>query len=207
MLVQVTQAAYSEREMRSCIAQFLSMDANRELAIDLASAWRSRRTGARRFAKVYEDDRLTLWLLGWRPGEDVADHLADTTPIHGHGDSAVYVSCLEGEVDNDNYGLLPQDAQIGTQAQAPFRPSTLSLGETLYLPVGGVHDMRCDEKDGRGFALTLHAYSPRLSTMTFYESTQQGGEVSLRLADVWHDTPQLIRPRVHVVTPPFSEAA
>lgn len=183
---------YSESELRDILAQYLENDGHRLHVRDLAKAWGHEDHGPRRYAKLYEDDDLTLWLLGWRPGLDTIDHHVDTTPIHGHGDSAALVTCLEGEVDNDDYGLIPQTLKVGESAPCAFVPRVLGSGHSIYVPRDGVHVMRCDERADRGFALTLHLYSPRLLSMTYYDVAKTAPwnpntPAELRLVDTWRD--------------------
>lgn len=198
---------YTEAQLRDVLQQYLASDGHRLKIRDFAKAWSHESHGPRRYAKLYEDQNLTLWLLGWRPGQDTIDHHVDVTPIHGHGDSDALVTCLEGEIDNDDYGRVRQDARIGDVLPCGFVPQTLSSGHSIFVPKDGVHVMRCDEKDERGFALTLHLYSPRLLTMTYYEvaetlpftpktSEAVGIPNALRLVDTWTDPDtDVLRPR------------
>lgn len=182
---------YTENELRDVLAQYLESDGHRLTIRDLAAAWSHEDHGPRRYAKLYEDDNLTLWVLGWRPGVDTIDHHVDITPIHGHGKSAALVTCLEGEVDNDDYGKIPQVLEVGDVSACRFEPQVLGSGHSLYVPRDGVHVMRCDEADHRGFALTLHLYSPRLLSMTYYDvaaTLPNGTPTNLKLVDTWTDT-------------------
>jgi len=184
---------YTEAELRDITRQYLAKGANRQLIRDLAQSWQHRDHGPRRYHKAYEDDSLTLWVLGWRPGIDTIDHHVDVTPIHGHGASDVLVTCLEGEVDDDYYGEIDQTLAVGESAPCLFVPRRLISGNSLFIPKNGVHVMRCDEKEGRGFGLTLHAYSPRLRTMTYYDVAdglpwRPDVPGRLRLVDTWTDT-------------------
>jgi hypothetical protein len=137
---------------------------------------------------VYEDDSISLWLLGWRPGVDTID-------IHGHGASAALVTCLTGEVDETDYGVIPVPAGDKLEGRVAYEGfPTISIcraGGSMYLPVGTVHEMRCNKKEGRGFALTLHAYSPRLSLMTYFTPEKQsnnGAPHRLTYSARWIDT-------------------
>lgn len=184
---------YSEGELKNVLKQWLESDDHRLLARDLSKAWGHEEHGPRRYAKLFEDDNLTLWLLGWRPGIDTIDHHIDATPIHGHGASSALVTCLEGEVDNVDFGRIDQSMAIGKTQDTTFIRSVLKSGHSVYVPKDGVHIMECNEADHRGFAMTLHLYSPRLTTMTYYEqvSEKRGGAMpgaTLRLVDTWTDT-------------------
>lgn len=182
-----------EPTLRALAARFLGDENHRQLIHDLHDAWQAREHGSRRFAKLAQDENCTVWLLGWRPGEHNSDHTPDTTPIHGHGASNALVCVLAGEIDHVDYGLHDQAAEVGTLSTCSRVDSTvLHAGENVYLPSNAVHTMTCDERDGRGFALSLHFYSPELSDMTFYEVAGSnhncGTELPiLRLSDKWHD--------------------
>lgn len=184
---------YTQDELKNVLKQYLESDEHRLIIRDLQEAWKHESHGPRRYAKLYEDDNLTAWLIGWRPGIDTVDHHVDTTPIHGHGNSSALVTTLEGEVDNVNFGEIPQDMLIGTGWMTSYERTVLHSGQSIWLPKNNVHIMSCDEKDGRGFGLTLHLYTPRLRTMTYYDQVwdKPNGAVPttcLRLVDRWEDT-------------------
>jgi len=145
--------------------------------------WRADHTGPRHYCVLDENDDRTIYLLGWRPGEELSDHVEDSTPIHGHGDSQVSVTCLQGEVDNESYDVI-RPTEFGQLFTCTKNISVLKKGSRTFLPVGMVHDMRCDEYEGRTFSLTLHIYSPKLTSMEYYEQVDNG----LRFARTWRTT-------------------
>lgn len=146
----------------------------------LVLKWKNDSTGPRPYFLLGEDATHSAWLFGWRPGEQVVDHHVDATPIHGHGDSAALVCVLEGEVDNDDYGSLPRNDY---RWPAFMESKILKAGQHLFLPVGDVHDMRCDEIEGREFSVTLHVYSPRLVAMEYYKVV----DGMIYPAGTWHE--------------------
>jgi hypothetical protein len=70
---------------------------------DLAERWSHISHGPRRYDLLAESDECSVWLLGWRPGEETVDHHVDATPIHGHAESSALITCLFGAVENDEY--------------------------------------------------------------------------------------------------------
>jgi quercetin dioxygenase-like cupin family protein len=89
---------------------------------------------------VYE-----AWLLGWAPGQHVG--------MHDHGDAAGAFFVLEGEL---------------REALPNRRRSTIDLGAgaTGLVARGQLHDVG-NVSDSP--ALSIHVYSPPLSTMTYYD--------------------------------------
>ncbi len=91
------------------------------------------------------------WLIAWPSGGRVE--------LHDHGASAGAVSVISGTLveavpwrdDTGRLSLVRQELRAG---------STLGFG------AGHVHDVT-NESDGH--TLSLHVYSPALTTMTFYE--------------------------------------
>jgi hypothetical protein len=100
------------------------------------------------------------WLIAWPSGGKVELH------DHGHSTGAVSVisgSLVEAVPWRDDTGRLSLDRH------------ELREGATLGFGAGHVHDVT-NESDGP--ALSLHVYSPALTTMTFYEV--DGGQLVVR---------------------------
>ena len=100
------------------------------------------------------------WLIAWPSGGKVE--------LHDHGRSTGAVSVISGSLVEavpwrDDTGRLSLDRH------------ELSEGATLGFGAGHVHDVT-NESDGP--ALSLHVYSPALTTMTFYEV--DGGQLVVR---------------------------
>ncbi|MDQ6696499.1 MAG: cysteine dioxygenase family protein [Actinomycetota bacterium] len=104
------------------------------------------------------DDRSTLrlianelyevWLLGWTPGQRVE--------LHDHGPSHAALRVVEGtltELEPGGRGL---------------RRRTLATGSRRTVASGTVHDVLNASCTA---ATSIHAYSPPLSSMTFYDAT------------------------------------
>lgn len=86
-----------------------------------------------------------LWLLRWPPGTRV-------TP-HDHGDSAGAFSVLHGEL-----------IELRWQASVP-ECRLVAPGETVSFERGVVHDVVATNR----VAYSIHAYSPPLEVMSFYD--------------------------------------
>ena len=88
-----------------------------------------------------------VWLLGWTPGQGVE--------LHDHGGSSAALQVVEGEL-------------LEVRWESPGRPShhRLPTGAGRVVPSGTVHDV-LNVKAAK--ATSLHAYSPPLSSMTYYD--------------------------------------
>lgn len=99
----------------------------------------------RTWARVHADDDVELWLISWPVGAE--------TGWHDHGTATGALTVLRGE--------LVEHTRSGLPERLALRP-----GVARSFGAGHVHDVR---NEGDGPALSLHAYSPRLSTMTHYK--------------------------------------
>lgn len=99
----------------------------------------------RRWFEILTTDDLQLWLIHWPPGSG--------TGWHDHGTASGAFTILRG-------GLVEHAWQGALQL------TDLGPGDARAFASGHVHDVR---NTGDEPALSLHAYSPRLVTMTRYE--------------------------------------
>jgi hypothetical protein len=91
------------------------------------------------------------WLIAWPSGGKVE--------LHDHGNSTGALSVISGSLvesvpsrdDAGRFGLVRHD---------------LHAGATLGFGAGHVHDV---VNESEGHALSLHIYSPALTSMTFYD--------------------------------------
>ena len=100
----------------------------------------------RQWVKLPSDDDVDVWLLMWLPEQ--------ATELHDHGDSTAAYTVLSGAVEE----VRPVPGGLRTSRLVP--------GQTRWLPPGAVHDVR-GAADGP--AVSLHAYSPPLARMTWYD--------------------------------------
>ncbi len=95
---------------------------------------------------------VDVWLLTWLPDQG--------TELHDHGSSAAALTVVEGalvEVQADPAGQLT--------------PSDLGPGDTHEVAPGVVHDVV--NRSVRP-AVSIHAYAPRLTRMTFWSPGPAG---------------------------------
>ncbi|OBJ36881.1 cysteine dioxygenase [Mycolicibacterium mucogenicum] len=110
------------------------------------------------FRRLYGDDELDLWLISWVPER--------STELHDHGGSLGALTVVSGALEEtrwDGRGL---------------RQRTLEAGDQAAFPLGWVHDVvRAGSKDAAEVSpapptLSVHAYSPPLTAMSYYDVTE-----------------------------------
>ena len=108
-------------------------------------------TQERRFTRLHSDDEVDVWLISWVP-----DH---ATELHDHGGLLGALTLLSGALDVfrwDGNGL---------------RRRRLDAGDQAGFPLGWVHDVAWAPAE-QASALSVHAYSPPLTAMSYYEVTE-----------------------------------
>ena len=106
-----------------------------------------------------------LWLLTWLPDQH--------TDLHDHGEATAAFTVVCGSLTETRV--------------ADGRPvdRTLSRGQVSWVPAGAVHDVG---NRGTAPAISIHAYSPALTEMTFWSLS--AGELS-RVSTVLTDEPEV----------------
>ncbi len=109
------------------------------------------------FTRIYGDDELDLWLISWVPDE--------STELHDHGGSLGAVTVVSGALCETRWdGWLLRNRRLVAGDQAGF-------------PLGWVHDVVWssggDSSAPVSPALSVHAYAPPLTAMSFYEVTER----------------------------------
>ncbi|MEO6703034.1 MAG: cysteine dioxygenase family protein, partial [Jatrophihabitantaceae bacterium] len=117
--------------------------------------------------RLYRDRRVDIWLISWLPTQG--------TQLHDHGGSAGAFTVLAGELTEAIY-------RPGSLVDA-VRTTTDGVGFGAHY----VHDVR--NLSGEP-AVSVHAYSPPLTTMNFYDLDSDGSLV--RLATVPTEDPEPI---------------
>jgi len=97
------------------------------------------------YARLLTSPTLEVWLLGWVRGQD--------TRLHDHGGWFYVVEGALGE----EYGYV--------ESWTGVRRRTHAAGRMRSFGPGYVHNLG---NDGTAQATSIHAYSPPLSTMTYY---------------------------------------
>jgi hypothetical protein len=140
------------------LAQPLSVDNLAALVREIAdnpSSWQAEVRFAadeRWWTRLHSEDSVDVWLLTW---------VQDTgTDLHDHGDSAGAFTVVSGLLEE------VRPALDGTLAV-----TRLHTGEVRQIERGAVHDVR---SPSRTPAISIHAYSPPLREMTFYEQRESG---------------------------------
>jgi Cysteine dioxygenase type I len=131
-------------------------------------------TDDRWFARLYGDDEVDIWLISWVPGH--------STELHDHGGSLGALTLLSGSLDEFRW-----DGER-------LRLRRLEAGDQAGFPLGWVHDVvwapsrpapavppvtvsslpRVTPPSApQGPTLSVHAYSPPLTVMSYYEVTGQ----------------------------------
>jgi quercetin dioxygenase-like cupin family protein len=121
---------------------------------------------SRYWQRLLQTAHVDLWLLTWLPGQD--------TELHDHGAAAAAVTVVAGAVQ-----------EVRADLHGALTTTRLEVGDAVWVPPGAVHDVR---HAGTGPAVSLHAYSPRLRRMTYYERAPQGLRVT---RTVLSDEPEL----------------
>lgn len=96
--------------------------------------------------RVYVSEGIDVWVIAWPTFE--------TTELHSHGEATAAFTTVAGAI-----------TEIRPDARGRLVPRTFAPGLVQVVRPGEVHDVRNERATP---AVTVHAYSPRLSTMTFY---------------------------------------
>ncbi|QUR69911.1 cysteine dioxygenase [Mycobacterium spongiae] len=114
------------------------------------------------FTRIHGDDELDVWLISWVPGHP--------TELHDHGESLGALTVLSGALNEFRWD--------GRR----LRRRRLDAGDQAGFPLGWVHDVVWAPRQVQVAApsatrmpptLSVHAYSPPLTTMSYYEVTDR----------------------------------
>ncbi|MGB9224864.1 cysteine dioxygenase [Mycobacterium sp.] len=114
------------------------------------------------FTRIRGDDELDIWLISWVPGQP--------TELHDHGGSLGALTVLSGALNEFRWD--------GRQ----LRRRRLDAGDQAGFPLGWVHDVVWAPRPvvtpvvaaaPVRPTLSVHAYSPPLTAMSYYEVTQR----------------------------------
>jgi hypothetical protein len=121
------------------------------------------------FTRISGDDELDIWLISWVPGQP--------TELHDHGGSLGALTVLSGALNEfrwDGRQLRRRRLDAGDQAGFPLgwvhdvvwapRPVVTHVVAPLVTPVSAAPVQP---------TLSVHAYSPPLTAMSYYEVTQR----------------------------------
>ncbi|MFQ6330374.1 cysteine dioxygenase [Nocardia sp. CWNU-33] len=117
--------------------------------------------------RLLADDEVDVWLISWTPGK--------STELHDHAGSLGALTVLSGALCEYRWN--------GKE----LRRRTLTAGDQASFPIGWVHDVMRASAGPRPVTdntaesvgpldptLSVHAYSPPLTAMSYYEVTGHG---------------------------------
>lgn len=124
-----------------------------DVQVDATNRW-SRR--------LHADPHLDVWLISWAT-EQAAE-------LHDHGGSIGALTVVSGELTEwrwsaghaDDHRVTAEELAAGGPG---LRRRALTAGSGAAFPLGHVHDVSNRRTDA---AVSVHAYSPPLSTMSYY---------------------------------------
>ena len=120
--------------------------------------------------RIYRDQRVDIWLISWLPTQG--------TQLHDHGGSAGAFTVLSGTLTES----VPSGYADGRMR---IRDNTRAAGETVKFGRHYVHDVH---NTSSAAAVSVHAYSPPLTTMNFYDV--DGGDI-VKIASMATDDPEV----------------
>jgi rhodanese-related sulfurtransferase/predicted metal-dependent enzyme (double-stranded beta helix superfamily) len=127
----------------------VALAARRELWADLVV----HDPDVRWYLPLHRSNSCDVWLLAWERGQN--------TDWHDHGGSSGSFAVAEGSLV-EQY-RVPSGRRVGTRR--------LAVGEAVAFGPGHVHEVA---HGGDMSATSIHAYSPPLSAMTYYITTDYG---------------------------------
>lgn len=114
--------------------------------------------GDRWFARIHsglhDDEEIDIWLISWVSGHP--------TEFHDHGGSLGAMTVLSGSLDEHRWD------------GGRLRRRRLDAGDQAGFPLGWVHDVAwapTGPPAPAGPTLSVHAYSPPLTAVSYYEVT------------------------------------
>ncbi|MGV0718796.1 cysteine dioxygenase family protein [Mycolicibacterium sp. XJ662] len=106
------------------------------------------------FTRLHGDDELDIWLISWVPDR--------STELHDHGGSLGALTVVSGSLRETRWD------------GAVLRHRRLSAGDQAAFPLGWVHDVVwAPDRDASAHTLSVHAYSPPLTAMSYYDVTHR----------------------------------
>ncbi|MFV8319985.1 cysteine dioxygenase [Mycobacterium sp. 23] len=112
------------------------------------------------FTRIHGDDELDIWLISWVPGH--------ATELHDHGGSLGALTVLSGSLNEYRWD--------GSR----LRRRRLDAGDQAGFPLGWVHDVVWAPRPAAittpapvAPTLSVHAYSPPLTAMSYYNVTER----------------------------------
>ncbi|MDX6286837.1 MAG: hypothetical protein QOG53_2322 [Frankiales bacterium] len=111
---------------------------------------------------LHADDDVDIWLCTWLAGQ--------RTSLHDHGGSAGAIAVVTGQLTESR---LARGGRIGRRR--------IRAGRSSLVTPNVVHDVRNDKQRP---AVSIHAYSPPLTRMSFYDREGIASVSRLRTVDL-----------------------
>ena len=111
---------------------------------------------------IARTDRFEAWVVAWPVGGAIE--------LHDHGDSAGAVVVATGR-------LVETTLRVDADARLVADTAPVGTSGHIVFGRGHIHDI---VNEGPGPALSVHVYSPALSSMTYYERSPGNGLVPVR---------------------------
>lgn len=124
--------------------------------------------------RLRRDESVDVWLISWTT--------AQGTSLHDHGGSSGAFTVVRG--------ALTETVAAAARTGGRLTELRREAGETVAFGRRYIHDV---ENFDEATAVSVHAYSPPLESMNYYQVTQ--GRL-YRLATSWTDDPEAPAPRV-----------
>jgi hypothetical protein len=113
------------------------------------------------FTRLHGDDELDIWLISWVPDR--------STELHDHGGSLGALTVVSGALRETRW-----DGEA-------LRRRRLRAGDQAGFPLGWVHDvvwtpereLSAPVTGNAPATMSVHAYSPPLTAMSYYEVTER----------------------------------
>lgn len=122
--------------------------------------------------RIHADEHVDVWLISWTTEQG--------TQLHDHGGSAGAFTVVQGE--------LTESVWAGPKAEGRLTDLARAAGETVVFGTHYVHDV---VNRTAGTAVSVHAYSPPLSLMHYYDVEANR---LVRRASSWTDDPEAPAP-------------
>lgn len=122
------------------------------------------------------DDQVDIWLISWTEEQG--------TQLHDHGGSSGAFTVVSGTLNE----------AVWTPGVEILADVARSEGDSVIFAEHYVHDVRNVHAET---AVSVHAYSPPLTRMNYYEVE---GHQLTRLASVWTDDPEAPAPELRAAS-------
>lgn len=119
------------------------------------------------FTRIHGDDELDVWLISWVPGHP--------TELHDHGGSLGALTVVSGSLNEyrwDGRALRRRRLDAGDQAGFPLGwvHDVVWAPRPVTVPVTGLPGASAESAQP---TLSVHAYSPPLTAMSYYDITDR----------------------------------